>query len=271
MRPSSLLGFLFLPAIACVPPVYQVQRSVRVPHAAAPLRTGQPLGGPVEIMAGMSNAVDLVKPSVGNEQASVEVPSRQVRGELRLRLGRGELAFIGERAFASSSQRLDPTQAPVGDGDVTGRGFAVRYAIKLSDPRWAIGLDLEAIAWRLPYVEHRTCVMNCELSSNGAVHDTTVIATLGAGVTPTFHSGRLTVFGGAFVRNHPTVERKGTETGFYDSEDVEGGPANLLVHAGLSYVLVGGISALVVVSQNVTPDPVQYGPGLGVALSATLR
>ena len=265
---------MLLLAIAggCYVPVYQVQRNARVPHAAVPLRTAQPLAGPVELTLGASNAGDLMEPSQGNQQSADEVPSRQVRGELRIRLReRGELALVHEHGFGSSSQRLDATQAPVGDGDVFGTGGAIRYAAELA-PGWSLGLEAEVLVWTVPYVEYRTCVENCPPGPMTTVeHGTSNATTLGLGMTPSYKAGRATVFGGVFVRNHPTITRKETE--YYDlhSDDVEDGPANVLLHAGVGYELGGGISALVLLHQNVSHDPVIYGPGVGVALSASLR
>jgi hypothetical protein len=270
VRPSILV--LLVIAGGCYVPVYQVQRNARVPHAAVPLRTAQPLAGPVELTLGASNAGDLMEPSQGNRQSADEVPARQARGELRVRLGqRGELALVHEHGFGSSSQRLDPTQAPVGGGDVFGTGVAGRYAIELA-PGWSLGLDTEVLVWTVPYVEYRTCVENCPAGPTTTIeHGTSNATTLGFGVTPSHKEGRATLFGGLFARNHPTITRKATE--YYDthSDDVENGPANVLVHAGLAYELGGGISALVLVHQNVSHDPVIYGPGVGVALSASLR
>jgi hypothetical protein len=51
---------------------------------------------------------------------------------------------------------------------------------------------------------------------------------------------------------------------------VRSGPFNLLLHAGLELELAPWLSALVVVHQNVVANPVQYGPGIGVGLSARL-
>jgi hypothetical protein len=273
MRSSGLV-FLILPVVAgCLPPpVYKVQRSVRVPHATVPLRTAQPLAGPVEITLGASNAADVVKPRRGDDTAAIEVPQRQVRGELRIRLRtNGELALIHERGIGASSLKLDSTQAPIGDGSPYGTGFAYRYAIR-GDRGLVVGIEAEALFWQLPYVEYRTCVENCEGSATlemdrGTAHE----STLGFGVTPSYQLGDLTVFGGGFVRNHPTIERKGTEIGYTQHEDVSGGNMNLLLHAGVAYRFAEQFTALLVVDQNVTVDPVRYGPGIGFALSASLR
>jgi hypothetical protein len=279
VRPSPLrplrwpLLWLLFVATGCLPvPTYRVQRTVRVPHPAVPLRTGQPLAGPVEVTFGMSNVADVVKPAVGNDRASVEVPSLQARGELRIRIHRGEIALVGERAFGASSQQPDPLQAPVGDGDASGGGFAVRYAVKTSDPRWSVGLESELVVWNVPSVEYRTCVSACEGQPLMTVeHRRSTALVHGFGITPSFRSGALTLFGGVYVRNHPTVERKGSERGAVDFDEVSDGPENLLLDAGLAYLVTGGISVLATISQDVTADPVRYGPGLGIGISAALR
>jgi len=271
VRPFVLLLLL----VGCVPlPVYAVQRNARVPHAAVPLRTGQPLAGPVEVTVGASNAGDLQQTSPGHRQSADEIPTRQGRAGMRFRLGgRGELALIHEHGFDSSSRQIDPTQAPVGDGDVFGSGAAGRYAIELA-PELSLGVDLEVLGWHVPWVEFRTCVQNCPPDSMTTVeHGADTVTTVGFGLTPSYKTGRATAFGGVFVRNHPTITRKGTEV-FDDIDgdgDVEGGPANWLVHAGVAYELGSGVSALLLVHQDLTRDPVAYGPGVGLALSASLR
>ncbi|MEJ7600420.1 MAG: hypothetical protein WKG01_21100 [Kofleriaceae bacterium] len=271
MRPLLLVFSL---AIAgCLPvPAYQVQRAARVPHATVPLRTGQPLPGPVEVTVGMSSAGDAIAARRGNEDASIEVPERQARGEFRVRAGNWtEIAAVTERSFESSSRKLDPTQASVGPGSPSAFGFAVRHALPVTmDRRWWIGLEVELMAWTLPYVEYRTCIENCEGVVESSIdRDDTSVLTFGLGITPSYRQGPLSIFGGVFARNHPTISRKGIE---YEegSEDVERGPINALVHLGAAYRFTDVLSGLAVVSQNVTTDPVRYGPTLGVAISATL-
>jgi hypothetical protein len=277
MRPSVLVC-LIVP-LACLagclnPPVYQVQRSVRAPRATVPLRTGQPLAGPVELTVGASNAANLSRPKLGDENAAVEVPTYQGRGELRVRLAKnGELALIHERGVGDSAIKLDSTQAPIGEGSPHGTGFAVRYAAPTE--HLVIGIEMELMAWSLPYVEYRTCVENCEFhpQSQQMMIDrgTATKPTFGFGLTPSYQHGNLTLFGGAFARNHPTIERKGTEISSFNDEDVSQGPLNLLLHAGAAYRFGGWLTAMLVINQDLIQDPVRYGPGLGFALSAALK
>ena len=263
------LACLALPVVACVP-TYQVQRSVRAPHAAVPLRTGQPLTTPVELTVGASNALDVVKPKLGTSRDAVEVPQHQMRGELRFRHAeRGELALIHERGIGGTSLKLSPTQAPVGEGSPHGTGGALRYSFPAS-PAISIGIEGELISWSLPYVEYRTCTRICDEAPLTTVdHGTANELTAGLGVTPSYQHGKLTLYGGVFARNHPTVVRKGTEYGSQD-EDVSGGPLNVMVHAGAAYRVDPRVSALVQIHQNLTADPVRYGPGVGLGLSIAM-
>src|SRR5262245_5859433 len=113
----SVLAVVVVGLVGCVPPpVYRVQRTARVPHPAAPLRTGEPLAGPVELSVGASSVGDVTKPELVDEQAAIEVAREQMRAELRIRLGRrGELAPIFETAMGEMVP-LDHTQAPVENG-----------------------------------------------------------------------------------------------------------------------------------------------------------
>ena len=100
--------------------------------------------------------------------------------------------------------------------------------------------------------------------------DASAELTWGFGVTPAIRvDERFTVFGGMFLRNHPTIERKGEEMFAQNDEDTATGPTNFLLHAGAA-VRLGAFTALVLVQQNVADDPVRYGPSIGFALSASI-
>src|SRR5262249_6787310 len=156
--------------------------------------------------------------------ASIEVPTKQYRGELRFRIRRAELALIHESANAADSRALDPTQAPIGrDDDLTGNGGAVRYSIDAADalPGLMFGLGLEFTSWEIPYVEYRTCVSNCTgpTSRPEVSRGVQDASTAAFSFTPTYRRGPLAIFGGAYARRHPTIVRKGTEYGPDDDRD----------------------------------------------------
>jgi hypothetical protein len=258
----------------CFPPepVYRVQRSARVPRPTVPLRTGQPLSGPVEITFGASSLGEIKTPEAGNSMKALEVPRYQLRAELRARLfERGELALIHERAVGGST-KIDPTQADVDSGQPWAAGAAWRYSIAPHGEPWSIGVDFELLRWEIPYVEYRWCVENCEnVDVYQETHSSNGELTWGFGITPAYRIGRVSLFGGMFLRNHPTIARKGEEIGEmdYSQEEVEGGPVNILLNAGVA-VKFGAFTALALVHQDIDKDPVRYGPSLGLALSASI-
>jgi len=250
-----------------------VQRSARVPHAAVPLNSGQPLGAPAEASAGLSNVTDVIKPRVGDPSQAVEIPATQMRNELRLRIrDRAQLGFIYEHGFGATSQKPDETQAPVGDGDVMGAGMSFGYSIETSTPGLSIGTTVELMQWSVPYVEYETCT-NCLGNIMVIDHDRATPMTLGVGVSPSFRRGTVTVFGGAFARNHPTTQRKSHNVGVIfdeDDGDVKPGTFNVLLHVGVEVELQRWLSALLLINQDLMAAPVQYGPGIGIALNARL-
>jgi len=263
---------MVLPALAgCLSG--NIQRSARVPHPGVPLSSGQPLVTSAELSGGLSNVTDVMAPRVGNASQAVEVPGTEMRDELRIRLGRrGTLALIYEDGFGATSQKPDPTQAPIGDGDVRGYGVSLGYAIPTSTPGLSIGLTFEHMVWSLPYVEYQTCTSEPECPGTN-----TIIArgranpmTFGLGITPSYRMGAITVFGGLFGRNHPTALRKEMNVRFDDDDSVTSGPFNLLFHAGIELELADRLSALILLHQDVIADPLRYGPGIGIALTGRI-
>ena len=124
--------------------------------------------------------------------------------------------------------------------------------------------------WVVPYSEFRTCVENCDdVDDYQEIRSTSGEMTWGFGITPSYRLGRVSLFGGMFIRNHPTIVRKGSEYSEYNDEDTQTGPPNVLLHAGVA-VRFSAFTALLLVNQNMDRDPVYYGPGIGLALSASI-
>lgn len=266
----SIRALLLVPLVAAC--VGNIQRSARVPHPAVPLQSGQPLGAPVELSGGLSNVTDLVAPRVGDATQAVEVPSTQMRDEFRIKVrDRAQVALIYERGFGGTSKMPDATQAPVGPGDVEGYGASFGYSFETDRPGFSVGTTVEVMGWSVPYVEYTTCT-NCVGNVTIVDHGTANPMTLGIGIEPSYKTGAVTLFGGVFARNHPTTLRKelDTDVTFSDGGDVKNGPFNAIVHAGIEVELSPQVSALVVLHQDLVADPVRYGPGIGVALSARL-
>jgi hypothetical protein len=249
-----------------------IQRAARVPHPGVPLSSGQPLATTAEVSVGLSNATDVMAPQVGNASQAVEVPSTEMRDELRFRLGqRGALNLIYENGFGSTSQKPDPTPAPIGNGDVHGYGWSLGYSFPTSTPGLSVGTTFEAIVWSLPYVEYQTCTSeDCTGTTTIIAHGRANPLTIGLGVAPSYRVGAITVFGGLFARNHPTATRKEMGVLLDNDDSVTSGPFNLLFHAGIELELADRLSALVLIHQDVIADPLRYGPGIGIALTGRI-
>lgn len=227
--------------------------------------------GPVEVSTGASNLVDARAPRIGSDPTiASEVPSMQLRGELRFRFARyGQIAVIHDHAIASTYRALDPTQAPVDHDTAESLGFAVRGAIPVEEvPGLSIGLGFEVLQWWLPYVEYRSCVANCDgVPTQEMTSGTDTLAEPAFQLVPSYRTGNLTLFAGVYATPHARVERKGTEYSAtdYDSEITRSG-FNFIAHAGAELTF-GYVSVLAQIQQDLVTDPVDYGPSLGVALA----
>jgi hypothetical protein len=251
-------------------PIYKVQRTARVPHPAAPLRSGAPLEAPIEASFGTSSAFDLRAPRLVDHTAAVETPSVQLRGEVRIRLGTfGEIHLANEHSLDPTA--IDPTQAPIPGGhNAWSFDVGVRYAVPVA-PGVFIGLGIESVAWTIPFVEYRSCVANCD-GSPAQERDTGTdnLWSLAADITPTYRSGDVTLFAGLHIAPNPTIQRKGTEQGAIDYDsDLALGPTSYIVHAGAEYKL-GPISLLAQIQQDLGGSPVSYGPSFGFAIAGRL-
>lgn len=272
MRASLITFALAITGLAaCLPdPVYKVQRTARVPHPAAPLRSGAPLDAPIEASFGTSSAFDLRAPRLVDHTAAVETPAVQLRGEARFRVGTfGEIDLGTEHALDPTP--IDPTQAPVPGGrNAWSFNLGVRYAVPIA-PDVFVGLGLESVVWTLPYVEYRSCVANCEgVPAQERDAGTDNLWGLAADITPTYRSGDLAVFAGLHIAPNPTIQRKGTEMGAIDVDsDLALGPTSYIVHAGAEYKL-GPISVLAQIQQDLGGSPVAYGPSFGFAIAGRL-
>ena len=262
-------------AAGCIPPtpVYRVQRTVRVPHPAAPLWSGTPLQGAAELSIGASSFGDTRAPRLVDRESSIETPSVMMRGELRIRAGTfGQVALLVDHAIESTFSALDPTQAPVPSGGATGVGAAVRYSVHFdSAPELSIGLGAEAMVRELSYVEYRSCVANCDgVPMQEMTTGRDSLAAFAFQVTPAYRTGPWTFYAGLYAVPHPTVVRKGQElyATDYDSE-LDGGDYNLVLHAGAE-VQLGYVSLLAQVQRDMTASPVAYGPSFGFAVAGRI-
>ena len=265
---------LVLAAAGCG--TYRANRAALAPHATPQLHSGHPVDGVAEVSAGLSSVAHATDLGVGDPEAGVEVPGTQLHGDARLRLGEAfALGLVYENGLDETARRPREDQPPVDEGNVEGYGLTADVSIATRDPRLRIGLGFDLIIWSVPYVEYLTCVPGDPCFPGVTIMERGVdrTETFGLSFTPSYRMGALTWFGGLTTRQHPTIQQKGTETDpLLEGEgDVQSGPFNLLISAGLEAALLGGqLEATVVLYQDLTLDPVGYGPGLAVLVSVPL-
>jgi hypothetical protein len=229
--------------------------------------------GPVELSGGMSSVLDLRSPHLHDATASVEVPSVQVRGELRLRVFRfGQLALIHERGLADTYHALDPAQPPVREGSATSVGAAVRYTVHFADtPAFTIGLGIEGLVWSLPYVRDKSCLAICNPDHYPRLEEGTATTMVSAfSLIPAYRRGRWTFYAGLYAAPHPTVHREVTQTAAtgYDL-GVDPGDMNVLAHAGVE-LSIRQLSVLVQIQDDLSVAPASYAPSFGLAIAGRM-
>jgi hypothetical protein len=267
------IAFLALLATSAACTTYTVRKSALAPHIAPPMRSGQDLGNATaEASFGASALGRTDAPVEGQDaNAGLYIPRVQMFGALRKRLGDdfdlGVLYDHGFRrgAFATSDDQPEPRT-----GSTYGLGVTSFYSIEV-DPRFRIGIGGDLMIYSIPYVEYRTCVDFCgDAPYTRVEHDRDSIGVYSLSVIPSWRSGRLTLFGGGTIRNHPTIDKGQIDDIFDDDDEVEGGPPNFIVQAGIDLELGQGIRAMAIAYQPVDEDPVDYAPTFGLALTFPL-
>jgi hypothetical protein len=251
-------------ATGCLIPTYIQHRAAFVPHSTPVLTDGQPLDQAAQIAFGASNIADPVAPTAGSPNVGTAVPGTQLRGELALRVGdRGSVWVAGEQGLASTAHPVTSTQPPIDNGDVIGAGGGMSFYIhdRAFHPEFSIAVSAEFLFWSVPWVQYTSCVQNCNgpgftFSDKG----TDLEPTIAFDVTPSYRIGAFTVFAGVTFRNQPSIDEKET-TNEAGDPDVNPGPYNVTLHAGLEWEIVHALKLMLSVQQTVTTDPIDYGPG----------
>lgn len=256
---------------------FMANRAALTPHQTPQMHSGHPLDGVAELSFGASSVAHTTDLGEGDPEAGVEVPGTQLHGDARFRLSEVfALGFVYENGLDETAKRPKEEQPPVDEGNVEGYGITADISIRTMDPRLQIGLGFDMMVWSVPYVEYLTCAptdpcfpAEFDIMTRG----TDRTETFGISLTPSYRTGTLTFFGGLTARQHPTIQQKGTETDpLLEGEgDVESGPFNLVISAGLEAALMGGaLETSLVLYQDVTQDPVRYGPGIGILVNVPL-
>lgn len=261
---------LILPVLAACS-TYAEHRAALVPHATPIAGDGQPQSSVGQLALGASNLADFRAPTAGDPDAGIAIPSTQLRGELTFRPTKNfSLGIVHEHGLASTATPIHDSQPPLTDEDVTGNGIILSYSIDTGRPGFRVGITTELLVWNAPWVQYTSCVSNCgtpgyTVESNGR----SSVGTTALGVVPSYRYGRWTVYGGLTVRNQPTLTEKTYSVVPADPE-VQGGPANWILHAGAEIEIAAGIRASVFVHRDLSADPVNYGPAIGAMLTLPL-
>jgi hypothetical protein len=249
-------------------------RVALVPHAGPITNTGQPMESTGAVTLG--GLYDPLGPKLGNPEVGLEIPKGQVHGELALRVTSNfSLEVHTDRGFHSGATPLKPNQPPVDGGDVSGGGMGFAYSIRTSQPGLRVGIAAQVSFWSVPFTEYRACVSNCTIDGfpityTDVIKGSDSVSQLALAIVPSYRVGGVTYFGGLTAANHPTLIQKAIESSLDVTGDVQNGPLNLILHAGIAIDLGGGITASAYIAQDVSQDPVAYKPTLGFLLSLPL-
>jgi len=245
----------------------QVNRAALVPHMTPTLRSGAPMDTPMELSLGASSVTHLGDIESGDDTAAVEVPGTQIEGAFRARLGQHvSLGLMYAQGFDSTAEPGKAQQPAVDHGDARGWGVALGGMVPTSDPRWHVGINVELLLWSLPYIEYSTGSSGYTLVEEGRG----TVSQAAIGIVPTYTTGRLNLFGGLTIRNHPTIKQKGVESGIELTDDIQEGPANFVVSAGVEGELGRGVRGSLVVYAPIPSARIRSPPSLAAMLTIPL-
>jgi hypothetical protein len=255
---------LVLPVLtACA--VYQQHRTALVPHAAPATYDGQPMEAQGSVSIGADNLFDSVRPTSGDATQGDEVPTTQLRGQAALRVSdRFSVAGVYEHAITQGATVLSSTAPQITDATLDGGGISLRWSVPTEIPGFRVAVATEVVLWHVPWVEYNKCEPPCSYGTSYGATNSEIIPTLALAVVPSYRTGRMTYFGGATLRNQPTI----TEVLVTTQPDSDGGPNsgqfNLTVHAGVGVDVGAGIHANVFVHETMTTNPISYSPSVGM-------
>lgn len=266
----AIFGLFAVTVSGCT--VYEVYRGARVPRPVPAAMSSQAMTGTVEAGLSAGGFAEARAPAQGQTDAGLHLPRLQGQAALRFEPVEGlRLGLLHERGFAAGSQAL-VKGTPEPDGDATGYGLSMGYATRAGSGPWRIGFHLDTMAYRIPYIEYRIQIEGPNESYIEEQQRMSHQAVMAMHILSSYTmSERLAFTGGLTVRNHPTVERSGIELGIERGwDDVENGPLNITLSAGVEYTHASGVRASLLAYQTVTDNPVQYYPALAASIAIPL-
>lgn len=270
MRPS-IAATILLTSLAAGCGTYAQHRAALVPHATAIPYDGQPVDATGQLGIGATNIADPVAPGTSDPAAGDSIPTTQLRSDLAARLGSN--AFLGavyEEGLAAGQHAVTSTQPPVPGGDVRGYGFAFGISAPIwSDPRWRIGLSTEVMFWSIPWIQYTSCVTSC-VAGTDETSGRDVVPRLSFAITPSFRTGRWTVFGSLSASNQPTVTETIETNDPIPDANVQFGDFNATLALGVEYEFMPQLRGMLIAQETVTDNPIAYWPSLAAMIRIPL-
>jgi hypothetical protein len=237
-------------------------RAALVPHPTPIATTGQPQSTLAKFTIGAPVLGDLSSPTAATTPAAgIGVPTRHLRGALSFAPTENlTISLVHEQGLRGSATNISRSIPELPDKNTFGFGFGVAYSMRTGEPGLRIGLVTEVMTWQSQWVAYTS-----DTSDGNTVvqRGSSGVATFGAAVTPSYRVGDITLFAGATVRNHPTLDEKVQQQGFSSPPEVQTGSANVTIAAGVAYQH-DRFEVGVDIHQTVTKDPVDYGPSIGL-------
>lgn len=272
MRLVGLIALLVL-AVGCVPgpppPVYAVQRSALVAHPSPPVWSGTPLRGRVQFQASHSTIVVPVEAEeTDGANAGLFVARTNVRGALRIRSGDNLiLKLMGEISPHKKAMQIAEESLGTPKGTVASFGAGLEYSVPLSGP-WRLGLAGDLSVSSSPFREQGRCIENCLGAPDYYEEGEHSIPIYSASLVPSYNFGKVVLFAGLTMRNHPTNTRKNRQIAGTDDEmdELRQGPAYYLLGTGVEIQATRHLSFVGHVFQPLSTDIAKYGPAVGFAI-----
>jgi len=254
---------------------YSVRRAALVPHQQPIQRSGQAIGNSrIELGLGSPTLGSFVEPKEAEgANAGIVLPRHEITGNFRARVTKNlDLGLIWDHGFDQGSRKVAEDMPNPDNGDVMGYGVSMYFAAPI-DPTFSVGIGADLLLYSIPYVEYRTCVENCfgeEFTIIDEERDTIPVISLA--VIPSWKlNEKVALFAGATLRNHPTIEKSDVEgPELFDDEEVDMGPENIVLSAGVEVTLGAGIRGMAYVFQPAAGQPVNYGPTFGIGFTIPL-
>lgn len=271
----AVIALTALSWIGCVPPTTIVKRSAMVPYAAPIQRTGQPMGENLaELSLGTDTLAPTANPGEADPDAGVVIPRYQTDIAARVRsryLDNIDFGLVYRRAFAEAATAADgESPNPGRDASVYGLSFA--GSIATEDPRLRFGVAIELSVADLPFVVYESCVANCGGFPIRTIDEKSeLVLGYAASFLPSWRLGRFTAYGGATLRNHPTIDKRDVRMSYVsDMEGPTSGPLVVIVSAGVEAELGSGVRGGLGVYQPAIGSPVAYAPTVSASLTIPL-